>query len=110
MIKKLLQDNKRARHTKLKFSLWEDIISTKRALGASPFQLVYGLDVVFPSSLALPVMKYLQEQESEPNAIQRRINQLIEVHQIRENVYDRSQLMQTKMKKIFDRKVKMDDL
>ena len=61
MIKKLLQENKRAWHSKLKFALWADRISTKRALGTSPFQLVYGLDVVFPSSLGLPVMKYLQE-------------------------------------------------
>ena len=81
----------------------------KRDLGTSPFQLVYGLDVAFPASLGLPVMKYLQEQESEPNDIQRRINQLIEVQQMRENVYNRSQLMQDKMKKIFDRKVKIDD-
>lgn len=109
MIKKFLQDNKRAWHTKLKFALWADKINTKRPLGTSPFQLVYGLDVVFPPSLGLPVMKYLQEQESEPNDIQRRINQLIEVQQIRENVYDRSQLMRDKMKKIFDRKVKVDD-
>ena len=54
-------------------------------------------------------MKYLQEKEFEPNAIQRRINQLIEVHQVRENVYDRSQLIQRRMKRIFDRKVKTDD-
>ena len=88
MITKLLQDNKREQKTKLKFALWEDRISTKRALGTSPFQLVYCLDVGFPSSLGLPVMKYLQEQESEINAIQRRINQLIKVHQIKGIVYD----------------------
>ena len=80
MIKKLLQENKRAWYTKLKFALWADRISTKRDLGTSPFQLVYGLDVVFHASLGLPVMKYLQEQESEPNANQWRVNQLIEVH------------------------------
>ena len=34
---------------------------------------------------------------------------MIEVHQIREKVYDRSQLMQRRMKNIFDRKVKIDD-
>lgn len=59
MIKKLLQENKRAWHAKLKFSLWVDRISTKRDVGTSPFQLVYGLDFVFPASLGLPVMKYL---------------------------------------------------
>ena len=37
IIKNLLQDNKRAWHTKLKFALWADRISTKRALGTSPF-------------------------------------------------------------------------
>ena len=79
MTKKILQDNKRAWHTKLKFALWAYRISTKRAIGTSSFQLIYGLDVIFPASLGLPVMKYLQEQESEPNTIQRRINQLIEV-------------------------------
>ena len=83
MIKRILQDNKRAWHTKLKFALWADRISTKRALGTSPFQLVYGLDVLFLASLSLPVMKYLQEHESQPNAIQRRINQLIEVQHMR---------------------------
>jgi len=61
IIKKLLQVNKRAWHSKLIFSLWEDKISTKRALGTSPFQLVSGLDVVFHASLGLPVMKYLYE-------------------------------------------------
>ena len=85
------------------------MINTNRALRTSPFQLVYGLDVVFLALLGLPVMNYLQEQETEPNVIQRRINQLIEVHQVRENVYDRSQLMQSKMKRIIDRKVKTDD-
>ena len=61
MIKKLSQENKRVWDSKLKFSLWADMISTKRDLGTSPFQLVYGLDVVFLASLGLQVIKYLQE-------------------------------------------------
>ena len=56
----LLQGNKRAWHTKLKFALWADIISSKRAIGTSHFQLVYGIDVVFLSSLGEPVMRFLQ--------------------------------------------------
>ena len=109
MNKKLLQDNKRAWHTKLKFSLWDERISTKKAFGTSPFQLIYGLYVIFPAYLVLPIMKYLQEQESEQNSIQRRMNQLIEVQQVKESVYDRSQLIQDIMKKIFDRKIKAYD-
>ena len=37
IIKKLLEDKKRAWNTKLKYSLWEDRIKTKRATGMSPF-------------------------------------------------------------------------
>ena len=74
IIKKLLEDNKRAWHTKLRYSLWDDRVSTKRALGVSPFQLVYGSKLVFPSSLGVSVMRFLQEQQSEMNHMQRMIN------------------------------------
>ena len=67
IITKLLEYNKRAWHTKLKYALWADRISTKRAIGMSPFQLVYGDEVVFLVSLGVPVMKLLQEQQDEPN-------------------------------------------
>jgi transposase InsO family protein len=63
IIKKLLQENKKAWHKKLIFSLWEDIISLKKSIGTSPFQLVYGTEVVFPTSLGLPVMKLLQNKK-----------------------------------------------
>ena len=70
-MKKLLEDNKRALHTKLKYALWADRISTKREIEMSQFQLVYGAEVVFPASLGVPVMTLLQD---EPNHMQRRIN------------------------------------
>ena len=83
IIKKLLEDNKRAWHTKLKYALWADITSTKREIGMSPFQLVYGAEVGFPVSLGLLVMKLLQEHGNKPNHTQRRINQIIELNEMR---------------------------
>ena len=74
IIKKLLEDNKRAWHTKLKYALWDDRIRTKRAIGMSPFQLVYGAEVIFPTSIGILVMKLLRDPLDEPNPIQRRIN------------------------------------
>ena len=59
LIEKLLEENKRACHTKLKYALWEDRISTKRAMGMSSFQLVYGAEVIFLASSGFPVMKLL---------------------------------------------------
>jgi transposase InsO family protein len=41
IIKILLEDNKKAWDSNLKFALWDDIVTTKRSLGVSPFQLVY---------------------------------------------------------------------
>ena len=91
-IKKLLEYNKRAWHTKLKYALWDDKVSTKRAIGMSPFQLVYGAEVVFPTSLGVLVMRLLQEQKSGPNHIQRRINQIIELNELRDKAYNTVQV------------------
>ena len=106
-IKKLLQDNKKAWNTKLVFALWANRVSTKKSIGTSPFQLVYGVDAIFPALLAMPVMKYVQEEDSEPNPVQRRINQLIEVHQEREALCERVQGYQNKVKQVFDKRAKM---
>ena len=92
IIKKLLEDNKKAWHTKLKYALWANRISTKRAIGMSPFQLVYGVEVIFPASLGVPVMKLLRDPLDEPNPIQRRINQIIELNEVRDKAYDKVQV------------------
>ena len=69
IIKNMLQENKRNCHNKLTNSLWADRVSTKRSINMSPFQLVYGIDTIFPTSLAIPVMNILQEVDNEPNDI-----------------------------------------
>ena len=74
---------------KLKYALWADRINTKRAIGVSPFQLVYGAEVIFPASLGVPVMKLLWDPLDEPNPLQRRINQIIELNEARDKAYDR---------------------
>lgn len=53
IVKKLLVENKKDCHLKPKFALWADRISTKKSNGTSPFQLVYGTNVVFPASLGI---------------------------------------------------------
>ena len=55
----------------------------------------------------MPVMKYVQEEDSEPNPVQRRINQLIEVHQEREALCEKVQEYQDKVKQVFDKRAKM---
>jgi hypothetical protein len=102
----VLEDNKRAWDSKLKFSLWVDRVTTKKSLGTSPFQLVYGTEAVFPTQLALPVAKLFQDYEGEPDHMIRRIHQIVEVQQIREQVRNAAYSRQQKIKQAFDRKVR----
>jgi hypothetical protein len=109
IIKKLLQENKKAWHKKLIHALWADRISPKRSIATSPFQIVYGTEAIFPTTLGLPVMKLLQEQEAETNASRRREDELISVQQTREKAFNNAQLRQDKIKEAFDRHTKVDD-
>jgi transposase InsO family protein len=106
IIKKLLQDNKKSWHNKLVNALWADRLTTKKSIGMSPYQLVYGIDVVFPTFIGNSCFKMMQELEVEPNDLQRRINQTIHLHQSREEVHNRTQLIQESIKKTFDRRTK----
>lgn len=61
IIKKVLEENKKIWHKKLINALWADRLTTKRSIGTSSYELVYGMEVVFPTSLGIPVIKLIQE-------------------------------------------------
>jgi hypothetical protein len=63
----MLEDNKKEWDSKLKFYLWDDTVTVKRSLGLSPFQLMYGVEAIFPSQLALPMEKCFQYYRGEPD-------------------------------------------
>jgi len=77
IIKKLLEINKRSWNKRLVHALWVDRISQKNSIGMSPFELVYGVDIVFHTSLTTPVVKLLREASSEEDPMQRRLNPMI---------------------------------
>eukprot|EP00253_Pinus_taeda_P024019 PITA_24019 len=108
IIKKLLEISKKGWHKKLINALWADRVSQKKSIGMSPFELVYGTDTVFPTSLAVPVVKLLQEAGSEEDPMQRRINQMIHLQQTREEVFQNTFKLQECIKKIYDQKAKAD--
>jgi hypothetical protein len=63
----------------------------------------------FSFSAGLPVAKFFQDYEGEPDDMIRRIHQLVEVQQTREQVMDRVHDHQQKIKQAFDRKVRKKD-
>ena len=70
--------------------------------------MVYGTDVVFPIQLGIPIIKFFQDSQEEPNDIQRTIFALIELQQEREALDEKAQAYRKKIREIFDRKVKED--
>ena len=90
----------------MKFSLWADHVTTKKYMGILPFQVVYGAEAVFPTQLALLVAKFFQDYEGETDHMIRRIHQIIEVQQIREQVRIAAHNYQEKIKQAFDKKVR----
>jgi hypothetical protein len=75
----------------------------------SPYQLVYSIEAVFPTSVGVPAMELLQDLQAEPNDSEGRINQMIHLQQSREEVYNKTQVVQESIKKIFDKRTKEDD-
>ena len=100
--------NKKSWHKKLFNVLWADQVSQKKFIGMSPFELVYGVDTVFPTSLAVPVVKLLQEASSEDDHMKRRINQMIHLQQTKEEFFQNMFKLQERIKRIYDRKAKAD--
>lgn len=86
VIKKTLKDHKKSWGSHLIHAICENRFSPKRSIGKSPFQLVYGKEEIFPTHLALPIMRFLQESYKEKDDFSRRINQIIELN------YDRDEI------------------
>ena len=99
IIKKKLEINKKSWHNKLANALWADRVSQNKSIGMSPFELVYGVDTVFSTSLAVPVVKLLQEAGSEEDHMQWRINQMIHLQQTREEVFQNTFKLQERIEK-----------
>ena len=68
----------------------------------SHFQLVYGVDKVFPTSLAVPVIKLLKEAGIEMNDVQRRINKMIHLQQTRGEVFQNTSKLQERINKVYE--------
>jgi hypothetical protein len=88
IVKKIVGENKRSWDSKIKYALWTDRITKKAATGKNPFELVYGLDVKLSMHLKLPAYSLLQDFSTEKDAVQNRINQMIELDENRRRAYD----------------------
>ena len=109
IIRKLLETNEKSWDSKLKFSLWANRVTDKRSIGNSPFKLVYGSEAIFPIQPILLVEKFFQEEEDEPNDMMRRMMDLVELQQIKEQVAGKSEAHKQRINGMFDKRTKADN-
>jgi len=102
----MLDQNIKSWDSKLKFALWTDRVTNKKSMSTYPFKLVYGTDAIFPTQLALPIAKLLQEVDSEPNDLTRRIDNLVELQQIESNFWKRLNYTKGKWRKLLTERLK----
>eukprot|EP00253_Pinus_taeda_P015867 PITA_15867 len=102
IIKKIVGDNKRSWDSKIKYALWADRITKKKATGKSPFELVYGLDVTLPVHLKLPAYQLLQRFSTNKD-VQNKIDQIVELDETRRITFDNICKSQFNSKKSFDK-------
>ena len=103
-----METNKKRLDSKLKFALWANMVTNKTSIGTSPLKLVYGTEAIFPIQLILPLEKFFQEEEDEPNDMVRRMMDLVELQQIREQFIGKSKAHQQRIKGMFDKREKVD--
>jgi predicted ester cyclase len=82
------------------------MITRKRSTSKSPFELVYGLNIVFPINMKLPTYKLLGQFSTNNEALQNRIDELVQLEEDRLMAYTQFTDYQTQIKKVFDRKEK----
>jgi hypothetical protein len=109
IVKKIVGENKKSWDSKIKHALWADRITKKAATGKSPFELVYGLEVRLPVHLRLATYGSVEDLSIEQDAVQNRINQVIELDENRRKAYDQNCKNQSKVKKVFDKSARQRD-
>jgi len=86
-----VEDNPQTWHEKINWALWEDRITVKLAIKASPYTLVYGKRVVLPSHFELPALKIFQEYGENFEPLQVRMNELVHLEELQNQSYQNLQ-------------------
>ena len=94
-------------HEKLPFALHAYHTRVQTSTGATPYSLVYEMEVVLPIEVEIPSLWVLREVELEENEWgQARYEQLNRIEEKRMNVICHGQLYQKRMMRAHDKKIR----
>ena len=84
-------------------ALWADIITLKASIGTSPFNLVYGKEVVLPTHLVIPSLSLVQHiDEVSTSSLQLRQMEIIKLEERQEQAKKTHAHHQALIKSSFD--------
>jgi hypothetical protein len=84
IVKRIIEDKPRRWHTLLTYALWADHTTTKESTGFTPFQLVYGQEVILPTDPELSSLRLmLQTEELNYSNVPQGINALLALEEQR---------------------------
>ena len=91
----------------LPFALHGYHTSAQTSIGATPFSLVYGMEVVLPVKVQIPSLWIMKDTDlDEDKWIQTRLDQLNLIDKKRLAAVCHSQMYQKRMIKVFNKKIK----
>ena len=90
IVKKLVSDNQKTWHKKIHEALWADRVTPKRAIGISPFELVYGTEANLPLPLELATnkLRIVIEDDVYKDGLEKTILYLRKLEEEREEIVD----------------------
>jgi len=109
ILKKIVLDKPRQWHLNLTYALWEDRTTAKASIGTSPFQWLFGQQVVLPIELQLTSFRLaFQQDELEEPSLKDRFHTLLALDEQRDYALRNIEKRQHTVKKYFDKKAKTD--
>ncbi|XP_070029245.1 uncharacterized protein [Nicotiana sylvestris] len=94
-------------HEKLSFALLGYCTTVRTSVGATPYLLVYGTEVVIPTEVEIPSLRIIVEAKIEDNDwIKTRLEQLTLVDEKRMAAVCHGQLYQQRVARAYNKKVR----
>jgi hypothetical protein len=105
----IIGENKKSWDRKTMYALWADHTTTKTSTIKNPFDLVYGLEAHLPIKIQIPTPQVAQQFVIDKEALQGRIDQLMELDETRRMAFDQMEKNQEKVKGTLDRNSRKSD-
>lgn len=78
VIKRTLDDNKKAWDSKVQLTIWADRVTVKKAIGVAPFDILYGIQVRMPQNNLVGLYTYIQKYDDDIiDDMQERLDELV---------------------------------